>query len=239
LNTDKYIPINTLNNPTIKFGRDLLMHIMMLQFYGGCGDAKANAPVIAGGFVRDAIYGKDWRDIDLYVPLGQFDPMLEALADRAKLDTADIIYPGPEEDEYKHQYISRHAEVTPNTHLLKMFPTFLLGKKIDIIEIQHPALVTADGITDAFNLGMNAAAIEWNTKGGDLFITSEFQDDMQRGTISLLRTDWGRFGTAKNIKKLFAKYGDRHLFYHNEGPIDFEEFEYGSWKPETNYLEEV
>jgi hypothetical protein len=156
--------------------------------------------VIAGGFVRDMILDRPYRDIDLYVQGHSFGSVFtEITGERpnwrdAKADESSA--------EYLHQAISHQQEVTPLAVLLDRYKELLTGHPVNIIGLRGGEEARGEDVVSRFNFGICQA---WISMGGS-GTTDEFRKDAARKHITLLRTDWGREASMRQYEKLSKKY---------------------------------
>lgn len=166
--------------------------------------------VIAGGFMRDALFERPFRDIDLYISERDYDKAQTVLfGGRAEEDPEFFTNGHPE---YEHQSISRHEEryVLPNlTHL---WPALNLETaQIDLIGLRWDSTVKADvdgrEIISRFNIGINQIAMQLvNGKPLEVVWTLAFVADRVDKRITILRNTWGQDATARGVRKVEAKY---------------------------------
>lgn len=173
-------------------------------------------PVVAGGFVRDALIGGPARDIDMYVDASDYSEVLEFLkkpipmeAGENLIDFLDRQGAGVEQfskghDAYDHQYIQMHEEFEVTDELKTEFPLLFTDRKIDLIALREPQ--TGDQIISKFNIGISQCYILMDGQGYVVETTPAFDADRQFQTITVLRDTWGREATAKSVAKIVAKY---------------------------------
>lgn len=165
----------------------------LLDWIGSHGIGAA----ICGGFVRDAICERNYRDIDIYVDDRQFRDALE------RLGCSDLPYSAdhPEEgsDAYVHQSVRSQVEFVAEATLRAMFP-MLQGHNINLVGLL--TMGDPEDIVSRFNLGVCQAGLARR----QLFTSLTFRQDVEDKAITLLRDDWGYEATMKQFLKLQEKY---------------------------------
>lgn len=166
-----------------------------------------NNVVIAGGFARDTYMEQDYRDIDLYVPEADYYRAKSILfGDKEEVFTTET---EPGSVEYEHQYIVQFTENIVQPIFYERFPALELETHpVNLIAIKdHIGAFTAANIADRYNIGLSQC---WIPESGDSWIgyTPAFRRDIMNKQMTVLRTEWGREGTAANIRKYMKKYPD-------------------------------
>ncbi|QWY83417.1 hypothetical protein [Rhizobium phage RHph_X3_9] len=158
--------------------------------------------VIAGGFVRDTLLGGEVRDIDLYCYEDDYGVLAEYLFGPEWF--RDMRYFQQGDDEYDHQYISQQVERKPVHRLVQQYPEILLlgQRPINLIGIGQGTVVTGECVTGLFNLTSSQA---WIDRSG-LHTSNGFDVGSQHKMVQVLRSEWGREGTARCLRKFLAKY---------------------------------
>lgn len=183
-------------------------------------DTGSNYVAVCGGFARDAILGATPRDIDLYVSDDVFDKAYKFLYDTMLPEVSATVATSPE---YTHQYIQRCVEAWACSAAKEAF-LCLEDHKINLVGVHTEHMVNntnllidmtwAQAVCSRFNL--TTSQMYLNDHGEVRPLTYQVIRDVRNKECTILRTDWGRDGTAKAVAKFLAKYPDWKVFVCND-----------------------
>lgn len=160
-----------------------------------------NAPIIAGGYIRDTVCQKPIRDVDLYI---NEDDLAEAYRWLFKTsDDCSIGWKDNDTEEYRHQLVRWQQERVAADCIISAYPSMLLkARHINLIAVE--GYVSCKGTTDKFNIGLSQFALD---KEQQVYFSARAYADWKGQRITVLREQWGADATVKSVEKLQAKYG--------------------------------
>jgi hypothetical protein len=146
--------------------------------------------IIVGGFMRDQLTGRPWKDIDLIVPYWAHTEAAEALFGKIP----SIAPVGDADPLYVHFCLYAQYE---DTFYREDWPV-----KVNLIIWREECEVSMQDAARRVNFGL--CQIAWD--GETVFKTAAFDEDFAKERFTLMRTDMGLEGSMNHWLRLQDKY---------------------------------
>ena len=131
--------------------------------------------VIAGGMIRDAVLGGDWKDIDIYVPYNKEIDVYSLLYEHEDFNIIDVKYGAMIQEGYRNKALIEVIDAE-----------YAGGIKVQVMPYLLPDNdMFKYSLINDFNFGIDQAVYD----GRSVHLSDAFKEDKKRGTATLLKLD--------------------------------------------------